>query len=222
MDMKIAGSGIIGAGEYDNVGISGSGRIQGAIKCNKLTVSGAASSEDVKTNIAKIAGSFKCNGNLFAEGEVKISGSAKFCKKLKCVSLNIAGAVRVNEDIEAENIHICGKIDCPGLVNAEKIDIEVENATSNIGSIGGSILTVRKNAMRNLSFIIFKWFSKSYGTLAITNEIECDTVDIESVTAPKVVGRIVKIGDDCDIELVQYSENIEISPKAKVGKTEKI
>ena len=38
----------------------------------------------------------------------------------------------------------------------------------------------------------------------------------------KETGRYIMIGEGCDIDLVQYSENIEISPKAKVKKCEKI
>ena len=30
------------------------------------------------------------------------------------------------------------------------------------------------------------------------------------------------IGEGCEIELLQYSENAEISPKAKIGRCEKI
>lgn len=34
--------------------------------------------------------------------------------------------------------------------------------------------------------------------------------------------RVVAIGADCEIDLVQYTEEIEIRPDAKVGKIEKI
>ena len=54
------------------------------------------------------------------------------------------------------------------------------------------------------------------------NAIEADTIALENVKTPRVSGRIVAIGEDCEIDLVQYSEEIEISPKAKVGRTEKI
>jgi hypothetical protein len=33
---------------------------------------------------------------------------------------------------------------------------------------------------------------------------------------------VVAIGAGCVIELVQYSEQVEISPEAKVGRTERI
>ena len=42
MDMKISGSGVIGAGEYEDIRISGSGRLQGLVRCKSFAASGAA------------------------------------------------------------------------------------------------------------------------------------------------------------------------------------
>ena len=54
------------------------------------------------------------------------------------------------------------------------------------------------------------------------NSVEGDDIALEGVTAPRVSGRVVAIGEGCEIDLVQYSEQVEISPEAKVGRTEKI
>lgn len=242
MDMKIAGSGQIGPGEYENINISGSGKILGAVKCENLSISGSASgtavecrndikisgscsfSEDIIANNVKIAGSFKCGGKFYTTGEMKCAGSAKFEKDLKCSKLEIAGSIHINEGIEAETVLASGKIKCSGLINAEKITINIENSISEIGSIGGSTLSIKKKHYKDICarLPILKCFYKTNGKVIISNEIECDVIDIEATTAPKVTGRIVKIGDDCEIDTVQYSESVDISPKAKVGKTEKI
>ena len=60
------------------------------------------------------------------------------------------------------------------------------------------------------------------GALTVEELIEGDVVAIECVRAPKVVGRVVAIGAGCNIDLVQYSEEIEVHPDAKVGKCEKV
>ena len=52
--------------------------------------------------------------------------------------------------------------------------------------------------------------------------VDGDEIALEGVVAPRVSGRVVAIGADCEIELVQYSEQVEISPEAKVGRTERI
>ena len=38
MDMKIAGSGVITAGEYEGISVSGSARMDGVVICEKLKV----------------------------------------------------------------------------------------------------------------------------------------------------------------------------------------
>ena len=60
------------------------------------------------------------------------------------------------------------------------------------------------------------------GRFSVDEYIEGDVVTLEDVTAPKVVGRIVSIGAGCEVDFVQYSENIEIHSSAKVAKYEKI
>ena len=51
---------------------------------------------------------------------------------------------------------------------------------------------------------------------------EGDDVLLSYVTCPRVSGTRVVIGKGCEIDLVQYSETVEISPGAKVRKIEKI
>ena len=58
--------------------------------------------------------------------------------------------------------------------------------------------------------------------MKVSESIEGDEIIIEHTNAKTVTGRNVKIGEKCEIGLVQYSESIEISPKAKIGRCEKI
>ena len=41
IDMKISGSSVMPGGEYGKVSISGSGKIQGSVKCDRLACSGS-------------------------------------------------------------------------------------------------------------------------------------------------------------------------------------
>ena len=41
MDMKISGAGVLGGGEYDEVKISGSAKIEGGIRCRSFSCHGA-------------------------------------------------------------------------------------------------------------------------------------------------------------------------------------
>ena len=69
---------------------------------------------------------------------------------------------------------------------------------------------------------LFSALKGGSGMIFVENSIEGDNVALENVKVPRVSGRVVAIGEDCEIELVQYSDQVEISPKAKVGRTEKI
>ena len=63
---------------------------------------------------------------------------------------------------------------------------------------------------------------KVFGDMKVKNYIEGDKITLEAVKCPRVTGWIVVIEKGCEIDLVQYSENVKISKKAKVNKLEKI
>lgn len=243
--MKISGSGHIPAGEYnEEVSISGSGKIDGNLRCLALSCSGSVRgageiecTEDVKVsgsghfeksirakNVA-VSGSARIEGNITAENTLRVSGSVRCGGDLKSAEVVCSGGVEVGGGIEAESFRSSGRIVCGGLLNAEKIDISLDGVGSRIGSIGGSDVKIycERTAKKITRLPLFsKLVGGVGGTLTVDELIEGDTVAIECVRVPKVVGRIVAIGADCEIDLVQYSEEIEIHPDAKIGTCEKI
>ena len=239
MDLNISGSGQISAGEYDNIRISGSGHAQGMVRCNSFQVSGSANgnelvcvndlhvsgsgnfSGNVTVGSMEISGSFGAN-NLVARERIGISGTGRSAKSVKCRALHVSGTIRATEDIEAETAAVRGIVDCEGLLNAEDLEIEYRESM-HIGSIGGSKIRVyeRPGRGRQRRFLFFKWKNR-YGNVYVKNAIEGDEISLEGVVTPRVSGRVVKIGKNCDIELVQYSESVDIAPEAKVGQTERI
>ena len=113
--------------------------------------------------------------------------------------------------MEAESVEMAGVFDCAGLLNAENIQIKADRAMQ-IGSVGGS-----KIVMERKRISIFR----NRG-ITVSSAIEGDEITLEYVTCPRVTGRVVNIGKGCNIELVQFSEKLETSPKAKVKTREKI
>lgn len=241
MDMKISGSGSIPAGEYDAIKISGSGTIQGNIKCSEMHVSGSANAggtvectgeihvsgacdfdKDITTKSLHVSGALNTDGNIIATDLVHLSGGMNIEGSLKCGTLEVHGGLNVDEDIEAESASIHGSISCDGLLNAETLEINTKDGCV-IGSIGGSRITARytkRKFFKNLITIHIK--DKRVNGIEVQQSVEGDEIDIESVTCPRVSGRTVKIGEGCEIELLQYSESYEIHENAKVGKIEKI
>ena len=241
MDMKISGSGSIPAGEYDAIKISGSGTIQGNIKCSGLHVSGSANADgtvectgeihvsgacdfdkDIITKTLHISGALNTDGNIIATDLAHLSGGVNIEGSLKCGTLEAHGGLNVDEDIEAETVSVHGNLVCGGLLNAESIEIDIRDGCL-IGSIGGSKVVIRhkkRKFFKNLITISFN--DKQVRGIEIQQSIEGDEIDIESVTCPRVSGRTVTVGEGCKIELLQYSEHYAIHEKAKVGKIEKI
>ncbi len=239
MDMSIAGSGTIGAGEYDNIKISGSAKVVGPVRCKNLSCSGSARCEGdmVVSDSFTTSGSARIEGNLQA-GSIAVSGSARiegncacthtaeFSGSLKCEgnikanTLRQAGAVSA-ANIEAEDAEIHGLVNCQGLVNAEKLTIEIHGSGGEIGSIGGSVINI---SLKNDSSeevpgflkIFFKKQTSNVGTLVVKDSVEGDEITLDHVHADTVIGKTVKIGAGCKIRLVQYSEGVEISPDAQV------
>ncbi len=242
MDMHISGSGNIPLGEYNKVSVSGSGHILGKVRCVSFSASGSCKgesiecaenfkvsgsshfSEDIKAANISVSGSLHCDGNIIADEKLSCSGSAKSKKSIKCEQLSASGSLSVGGDIEAETVKISGIVNCAGLLNAESIEIKFVRGM-NIGCIGGSkIVILSEKTVKSLKRLpLFSSLAKSVSKdVAISSSIEGDEIAVEYVTCPRVTGRVVAIGQSCNIDLVQYSEEIEISPDAKVGKTEKV
>ncbi|MBE6634505.1 MAG: polymer-forming cytoskeletal protein [Ruminococcaceae bacterium] len=241
MNMKISGAGQIPAGEYEDIRISGSASLHGLIRCKSYHVSGASRGDGldceneckisgssrftgtIKAGSLTVSGAFHCNDNLEVSGKLICSGSVQCGGNLRAAEISASGGLTCKGGIEAELVRASGKLNCGGLLNAEEIDIEYTNGID-IESIGGSKIAVYKargikkvNRLPLLSKLI-----NGDNSLARIGSVEGDTIALEGVMAQSVCGRVVAIGEDCDIALVQYSEQVEVSPRAKVGAIEKI
>lgn len=255
MNMKIAGTGCVGAGEYDKIEIYGCGNSEGFIRCKEFDcagafsgnsdiecegeisvsgsfsnsgavkakvfdVSGSAKNGSIYADEIEVSGTFTVNGDCISSKEAEISGALKVEGNLKAAKIEVDGGLKIKGDVEAENAEINGGISCGGLINAEELYIGISNIRdSKAESIGGSKITVENNG-RNRFFGFFSGRKKNF--FNVSESIEGDEINIEYTRAKTVSGRNVVIGDFCEIDLVQYTENAEISTKARVKKCEKI
>ena len=244
MDMKISGSGRISAGEYENIRVSGAAQLGGPIRCQSFHCSGSshvtgdleAQKEiaisgstrfDGKTEAQdiKISGSASIEGNCTSTEEMRISGSMRCHGEVKGNRICVSGALHA-ESIEGEDVSISGKLICQGLLNAEHIVIKMNGASSEIGSIGGSSISIcpehQSKPTARLPLLSKMLGNNGRNDLTVRESIEGDEIALEMVSAQTVIGRVVAIGAGCQIKLVQYSEKLEISPDAKVERQERI
>lgn len=244
MDISISGTGVVAGGEYEKITISGSAKAKGAITATLLKVAGALHTDsDLRCrDKVKISGSVKTEGSFEAKelevsGALKIGGSAKIEETAKIAGklaventlkgrdLQISGNVETGDGIEAEKITVRGGVTCGGLLNAEEVEIVfgvVDNAhgsdVSTLSAIGGSHIVIRRSTVqkriRRLPLL-----AKIIGrpqAVTVSDSIEGDDIALEGTAVPRVVGRVVAIGEGCKIDTVEYSESLEVSPDAEV------
>jgi len=245
MDLNISGSGQITPGEYEAIRVSGSAQLADAVRCKKLMVAGSANgynldceneihvsgscffSGNVTAGDVGISGGFSVDGDVEVTEKLAISGGMRCKGDVRCKQFHVSGSCKVAGDVEAELAKIRGALDCEGLLNAEEVEVEFDRDME-LGSIGGSKIVIYKRhgdeKKKRIRLPLFSSLLKktTTGQVCVKNSIEGDEIALEGVVTPRVSGRVVAIGADCEIELVQYSEQVEVSPEAKVGRTERI
>ena len=236
--MNISGSGSIPAGEYEEISVSGSGKLFGLVKCTSFSSAGFSGGEhiectekmkntgktkfsgNVKIKNLSTAGDFSCGGDVNAIEGISVVGSFNAKGSVYANNLSVAGVAKIGEDGEAEKISVNGSLKCAGLVNAESVDIRFDSGVE-IGSLGGGKVVISMHKVKKF-FKRLPLLSSAMRNAKIATAIEADEIEIDNVSCPRITGRSVAIGEGCVIDLVQYSESIDISPNAKVEKSEKI
>lgn len=237
-DIKLSGCGSISGGEYGMIRTSGSSKLFGTVKCRSITVSGSAKGEDVectgditflgsasfsgniKAENILYSGSFSCTGNVTSLYRLEGSGSLKCEGKLRCAQLICSGFLITEDGIDTEIFSARGAVCVKGTVNAKEIEIKCDGG-ANIGGIKGEKVRILADFGKKLP-LISKLANKITENTAVLNRIDGDEITLEYTDCPSVTGRRVRIGKGCNIGLVRYSEDIEISEDARVNKTEKI
>ena len=238
MNTKIVGSGAINSGEYENIIIRGRGKLCGKVKCASFSSAGSVSGESVECSgdfkasgstkfsgslaavNVKMKGKFSANGKITAEDNVTAYGKLKCADSIKANAMRAFGAIKVEKDVEGENVEINGSLNCNGLVNAETFTLR-SDARSRIGCVGGGSITIKTKGIRKFLSMI-PLLSRILKPLSVESYIEGEEIFVESLSCPKIIGSHVVIGKGCKIGLVQYTDKIEISPKAKAERVEKI
>ncbi|QOY35505.1 polymer-forming cytoskeletal protein [Anaerobacillus isosaccharinicus] len=234
-DLIISGNGSTAGGTFRNVKLNGNGKIQGDTYCEVLECNGASKIEgNVKANSTVVNGSTKISGNLTSErvsfsGSSKVEGdltfenliskgASKVAGGVKGEKLLVEGTIAIGKDCEVEEANFQGGFTIDGLLNADKIFVSL-HGKSYAKEIGGETIKVTKSNGTSLGLDkIFKVLSRD-----LTAEvIEGDIVELEYTKAKVVRGNTIKIGIGCEIELVEYKNELETNKSAKVIESRKI
>ncbi|TEB10675.1 Polymer-forming cytoskeletal [Pelotomaculum sp. FP] len=239
-DMKISGNGITNGGKYNNVTISGSGKINGDIEANVIRISGAGSFQgNVKSDKFVVNGSgfvsgklagriLQCNGNLKVDAEslaaeFKNSGKSVILKNLKAERVRSYGCLEVCGGIEAEEFDSIGSMIVGGLLNANRITVLIGGRCL-AKELGGEEIHVKLtdfSLFGRLAGAFLRLFRRGFNKLT-AELIEGTHISLEHTQAKVVRGEMVTIGPKCEIELVEYKESLTLHPTAAVQRQVKM
>ncbi len=232
-DLVINGFGASNGGHFHVVTLNGRGTVNSDLECVELDcngsgiINGNVISEKAKVNgharfrgnidsqILTVDGSARIDKNLSAE-KLKVSGKATVGGRVKCEEIKIQGTFTVGEDCEAEIFKAESQFTIGGLLNADQIDIMMFGECK-AKEIGGQTITVRHKG--SLVGNLLKSFFKPQ---LETELIEGDKIELENTIAKIVRGNQVRIGPNCQIGLVEYTEEFSIDKKAVVAENRKV
>ncbi len=239
-NLKIIGDNSASGGRYDDAKIIGNGVIKGDLECVTFKSIGDSRLEgNLKAGTVKITGSIQVEGKTTADdisvtGDLNIDGDfqAGHChlrggittkSGIKADDLSLMGYVTVKKNCEAESFKADGQIKIDGLLTADDIEIKTYGA-SRISEIGGDRIVIRKGSGSSLGKVIKLLFvPSSWGNAMVTvNSIEGDDIHLSNTRAKVVRGNNVVIENGCDIDVVEYKDNLRVNRSASVREKKKI
>lgn len=241
-DLHISGAGSYPGGSFDNVSISGAGKIRGDVKCERFSGSGSSKVEgnivcdtfscsgagkvlgNVEGKVIKASGACKITGYVKG-GDLSVAGATTIDGDIKCEKISASGMISTYGNIDAEEVRIDGGIKNEGVINAEKVIMECRagNGSCNFNEIGASKVSINgySEDSRPFFYNLFGLFTGTTGTV-VGNLIEGDEIYIENANIKVVRGERITIGPNCNIDCVEYKESLQVSDTACVKETIKL
>ncbi len=239
-DLKIIGNNSASGGRYDSAKVIGNGLITGDLDC--ITFKGVGDSRlqgNLKAGTAKITGSLHVEGKADADdmrvtGDLKLDGDfhARHCHlrggfttkaSVKADDLSLMGLINVRKNCEAETFNGEGQIRIDGLLNADRIEIKTYGP-SRISEVGGDRINIGKGSATSFGKMIkVLLIPSNWGNAMLSaNSIEGDDIRLSSTKAKVVRGKDVVIGSGCEIDLIEYTDSLQVDRGSIVKEKKKI
>lgn len=230
-NLTINGSGSYGGGAYNKIKIRGDGTITADFECEVFKTFGSSNAlKNGKANHFDVFGETEVCGNLVCNvmkifGTTEVGGNASIKKarvfgtldvgdRFSGEDADIKGTLTVKGDTEFEIFKSTGSFDIKGLLNAGTIEVSLRYGSSMANEIGGDKITVKKKSSI-LPFV------KGRGSLE-AKVIEGDEIYLENTKADVVRGKIVRIGEGCEIGLVEYQNSFKADSDSVVKENRNI
>ncbi len=207
--MKSAGSCVIeGDVQADEIKIAGTQTVEGSLKAKEITSAGSLKvAEDVEAEKFLSRGGFEIGGLLSAE-EIKIElGGGKVSE---------IGGTRI--EVRRRGRSFWGwrrepRVQVRVQRGPEGLSETLESLFEDLGRLGEEVTRVVGESFEHAFGV--GWWGRGAGLLE-ADTIEGDEIFLESTRARVVRGKKIQIGEGCEIETVEYSESLEVSPGATV------
>lgn len=193
-DFRIEGIGNISGGEFNSVHVEGVGNCSGNIKANEIHVEGV----------------FNCSGEIDAN-YLYCEGVSNFKENIRAKKISVEGVLNEKRGakIEAEQIICEGVIKTGGEISTDILNAE---GCIDADEIVGDQIKILSHWHRNrLISLLNRIRSK-------VRFIEATTIELSGVKAETVSGKDIKIGSNCQIENIDCSGTLSISPDSYVGR----
>lgn len=232
-DLVINGFGSANGGEFDRVSINGKGTVNGNLQCHFFECNGSgAVNGDIKGETVKISGNAKIDGKIYTtdlkvegRGSIKgdvymnkmiIAGTASIGGNVKGEDLKVQGKIVVDGDCEVEAFKAEGQFNVQGLLSAETIEIHTYGE-SKAKEIGGQTIRVKQKTNFLLNLL------KTVKSVQLEADlIEGDHITLENTKAKIVRGNHIIIGENCEIDLVEYKETFKREKNGYVKESKQI
>jgi cytoskeletal protein CcmA (bactofilin family) len=229
-NLSINGLGSSNGGNFDKVSINGKGTVNGDIDCHSFSCNGAGTVNGaVKAEKMKISGSAKITGKIYSTtlsvdgrgsfkedvyfDKMSISGSGSIGGNVKGEELKIQGQIGVEGNCEVEYFKSEGQFSIGGLLSAETIEIRTYGECK-AKEIGGQTIKVKQETSFFLDLL------KVVKSVKLSADvIEGDDISLENTKAKVVRGNHIIIGENCDIDLVEYKDSFKTVGNGRVNKS---
>lgn len=237
-DLKIFGVGNASGGEFNDVSINGQGDVEGNIVSTRFNLNGEGTVNGaIRTQDGSVIGTTTIKGTLDADRfkifgtarvlgdatvkDFTIDGTVTIQGAVKSETVGLRGTTTIHGDCNAEKFECKGSFTIDGLLNAGKIDITLYGSAK-AREIGGENVRVRKETgpFANVVNAILQKFDRQQVLVADT--IEGDEVVLEFTKARIVRGNYVRLGQGCEVELVEYKGTLDQAPGAVVKEAKKV
>lgn len=223
---------VVKGGEYDDVTLLGNAKIKGDITATVVEVSGIGNvGGEIDAETMMVSGSFLGEKDVNLETSLNSKGYSVFNKGLVCEDIVALGELTIKGNCKFNNAKVIGKFTSKGIITGNKLsimgqidmssdirvnDVEIEflekSSTNDIIADNVNIEAKKEEKKGLLGKLQLKTKFKC-------NEIRAKNVYIENVDCKVIVGDVIRIGENCKVERVEYIDKFEFDKSSEVKET---